>query len=34
MSVFTIKAKINEEGLFIQSTMDEAGNETKVVEFE
>lgn len=34
MSVFTIKAKINEEGLFIQSTMDETGKETKVVEFE
>lgn len=34
MSVFTIKAKINEEGLFIQSSMDEAGNEIKVVEFE
>ena len=34
MSVFVIKAKINEEGLFIQSTMDEAGKETKIVEFE
>jgi hypothetical protein len=34
ISVFVIKAKINEEGLFIQSAMDDKGKETKIVEFE
>lgn len=34
LSIFVIKAKITEEGLFVQSTKDETGKETKIVEFE
>jgi hypothetical protein len=34
LSVFTIKAKITEEGLFIKSSTDDKGQETKIVDFD
>jgi hypothetical protein len=34
LSVFTIKAKITEEGLFIKSSVDDKGQETKIVDFD
>lgn len=34
LSIFTINAKITEEGLFIKTAQDETGKETKIVDFE
>ncbi len=34
LSIFTINAKITEEGLFIKTAKDEDGKETKIVDFE